>query len=490
MNTNINNNTTPLLPTVAVDVTAAKHNINKQQLSLLIQSAKNPSTIPVSLLAILTCTIFFITIILSWLGFGLTYGNLFPLPTISTTWDYPPFNFISRIVVGIGSTSFVLLHLTIYYATQDKIGSCFLLFLGLFGALCLAFLGAICSSDVSPECLGQPAWHATVAVIFFVVQDVFQILISIRDKKYVVAVLVTIPAVLHSGMKFVQFEDPIPDPPGLAEFEWFNVGIIFGFMVYYTVYNCSHFHVGFFDISMSRRNTDMMSKETSITRTTTTTPIPVWFVSGNMTGAITVTIGLVVMLVSYCIATLRGDFPIFPQHTPEISTLFIHVPGNYLGRFFGVQGANTMAIFLVIAIRVLKWQPIYAIIDMGVANILVVICAVSLASALCVNNVESNFYHYLFVGWFFMTWTILLCVWFAPMDSQSKIFALISLITKIRVVLPVDWDQIFNMMECMDVLSGLVWIGLFAWLHNEKMSRASFGLLLVNNKMSNNNNNI
>jgi hypothetical protein len=119
-------NTTPLL-VVALNNTTNNTTINKQPSLLITQSPIaiiNPSTISVSALAILTCTIFFITIILSWLGFGLTYGNLFPLPTISTTWDYPPFNFISRIVVGIGATSFVLLHLTIYYATQDKMGSC------------------------------------------------------------------------------------------------------------------------------------------------------------------------------------------------------------------------------------------------------------------------------------------------------------------------------------------------------------------------------
>jgi hypothetical protein len=139
-----------------------------------------------------------------------------------------------------------------------------------------------------------------------------------------------------------------------------------------------------------------------------------------------------------------------------------------------------MAIFLVMAIRVVEGpESIMSMIPIGLGNILVVMCAVSLALSLCVNNIESNFYHYLAVGWFFGTWTCILGLWFAPVDVRSAGFTILALVSKIRFLLPVDWEQSFNTLEFVDVMGGLVWIALFAWFRGREMGEASFGLVEV-----------
>jgi hypothetical protein len=480
INSNSSSHTTPLL------TSNSNSNLNYDNDEEKIISPRQPqhqqsnqqqlpsSLFPISILALLTCFTFFLTIILSWINYGISAGTFLPLPTISTTWLYPPFNFISRIVVGMGATSFAILHLTIYYATEDRKGSSGLLFLGLLGTICLALVGAICSSGTSPECLGQPQWHETLAVIFFIVQDFFQIIISYRDGHYTIGTIL----IMFIGLKYSVYNQqlftttPVIDPPGVAEFEWFNVGVIFIFMVYYIMTNCMDYNIGFFTIATRKKSTLTTDDETEEIQ---------WVMSGTLIGGITSTIGLVLILVTYSIATSRGDFPTFPQYTPEVSTLFIFAPGNYLSRFFGVQGGNLLAFFLVIAIRaVISTSPLLPskIVTIISGNIVIIICAISLAFSLCVNNVESNFYHYLSVGWFFTTWTLLLCFWFSPVDWRSLNFAILSVMTKIRFLLPIDWDDvIFNMLEFSDVFIGLVWIAMFTWFHSDKLQKNGFGII-------------
>jgi hypothetical protein len=464
------------------------------------------STISLTKLSIVATIITYITIFASWISYGIGYGTFFPVPTVSTTFNFPPFNFLSRVVIGFGATCFGLFHLAIYYSTHQRQWSSLLLFLGLAGSFCLAMLGAICSSRRSPECMGELQWHLTSAFAFFIFQDAFQIGISIRDRheKSVKTKTTTILLItLISLIKYIYYchhyftnhhhdnNNNIlhhrHDPPGAALMEWINITIILSFMMHYIHNNCPHVTVGFFDLIPSSSSNTATVAVIPTKTTNNQLFIPLWSFSGTFISGLVMFSGFILILVTYSICIERGDFPVFPHHVPEISNLFIYNPGNYLSRLFGVQSSIYFGIFLIMAMRVvlkhnniantklLRW---YTLSFLSIGKILVIACVLSLAFSLCVNNVESNYYHTIAVKWLFSSWTILLIGWFAPFDWRCTVFTAFSLFTKIRFLIPMDWNEIFNSLEFGDVLVSLSWVGIFGWFHGNAMNKACFGLLL------------
>ena len=95
------------------------------------------------------------------------------LPTISNTWEDPPGNFLSRVVVSIVALLMALLQPTLFLPAKGKLwcNGTVNLVLGVISCLLLSVVGAVCDSESDPECEGQSQIHVFSAVGFFIIYN-------------------------------------------------------------------------------------------------------------------------------------------------------------------------------------------------------------------------------------------------------------------------------------------------------------------------------
>jgi len=474
----------------------------------MARAALLPFSVSARSLAVVTTVMFAFVIVGAYLNYGVFYAPWKPLPTISRTWTYEPFNFVSRVVVGWGCVLLALLHLVVYYATPTAAFSSSLLFIGVASSACLAVVAAVCTSADSPECLGNQRFHYGFAIAFFLLMDVFMAVIIVRDgvlpararpraPRGVCGALARVVDALAVAAVGLVLADACTDARGprlssltLAQFEWLNVSVIFVFMTRIVATRAPDYGVGLQCSSPAAAAPDPKPAEkprgsAAPAERPTTDDFSVDFsVSATSLASIVVVEAVLLVGIPYAVSVSRGDVDPLP-YFPELSLLYVYAPGNYFGRLFGTQTALFLAVLLPLfwlsggasgsltgvagpagGSRGDRLPLLWGTITAGCVT------AVALAASLSVSNVESNVIHAGFVAVLFTGGTALLAL-AALSDPRSVAFAVASVASKARFLLDPDSDA-FNWLELADVAAGVAWIALFAWYHAAELAGAAF----------------
>ena len=108
------------------------------------------------------------------------------LPQISDTWVHPPGSYASRLTVSLTCYLLPIALLAMYFTDQlrrPKSGCCSNLALfiaAFFAVVCLSIVGAVCCSTNGHDCEGNQVVHSVSAVVFFVIFDVYMLILVHR----------------------------------------------------------------------------------------------------------------------------------------------------------------------------------------------------------------------------------------------------------------------------------------------------------------------
>ncbi len=384
-------------------------------------------------------------------------GPLF-LPTLSTTWDFKPGNFISRLCIGVGCVGLYTIQYVIYNADKaanetaksDYDPDRLLLLMALVAVFLLSVVGAVCSENV-PECRGNSTIHLTAAVTFFVLYDAYMIILLInkQQKKLekwshlcmfaFVSVLCKLrwfplPTTEYTQVEFLR------DFPTLAIVEWVDVGCIIAFTYYYTTSVGEKFFVAFVKSSSSDNSNTLLDKGYEIK----------WKLDGDH---------MLQIALRYAFGTLLGcavTSLIFDNvahnRVPMISDTFVFPPGNYISRWAGIIGTTYLGLSEVCFFVCFKerlgdrWAwVLFAISFLG---------STALSGVMVVSETEDRFLHLFFAKIFFGCYNVFMVLTAVAFkkstissgnvnggrSTQLLLLALLSLLCKVRF-LAVDMDN-------------------------------------------------
>lgn len=346
-------------------------------------------------------------------------GPIF-LPTLSTTWDYAPGNFISRQAIGVGCVGLYQIQYIISFGDKDRADAAgvtahktaandwnkVLLFAALFAVLCLSIVGAVCSSEASPECRGNSKIHYAAAITFFVVYDIYMVVLLAASKsprtgaRHVFHWVCVCVSILSKMRFLVGFESHLPvflaaamnssSFPGLALFEWCDVGVIISFTASYTAEVGGQYGVALVRTGTGTVNSDVTNDKLCEPLVKASPSCkPVWSTDGNKTLEIAL---------RYAFGTLSGclivsivfDY-IAHDRVPFISDTFVFPPGNYISRWAGILGTTYLTMFHVLLHHVHKKSmgPLLANVLFGLSFI----AGLALSMVMVVSETEDRHLH-------------------------------------------------------------------------------------------------
>mmetsp|Transcript_1655 Transcript_1655/g.2009 ORF Transcript_1655/g.2009 Transcript_1655/m.2009 type:complete len:493 (+) Transcript_1655:197-1675(+) len=253
-------------------------------------------------------------------------GDIF-LPTISTTWDFRPGNFLSRWCIGTGCVAFYILLIMTWKGYKLN----YLLYLTSVAAVfCLSVVGAVCSSNKSIECYGNRDIHLTAAISCFVFFDVYMAIILITgigaERKKLVSVLtmrISFVASFLSKVRMISRFSTHHSFPVFAVFEYLNVAAIIAFCI---TFACSIPEN--LKFSLVRLSAKSEIKNSGF----------VWEMSGTNTLQIALRYATGTLL--SCLVTALLFQTVDPDQFPMISDTFVYPPGNYISRWAGIIGCT------------------------------------------------------------------------------------------------------------------------------------------------------
>eukprot|EP00658_Telonema_sp_P-2_P015153 TRINITY_DN15814_c0_g1_i3.p1 TRINITY_DN15814_c0_g1~~TRINITY_DN15814_c0_g1_i3.p1 ORF type:complete len:389 (-),score=65.27 TRINITY_DN15814_c0_g1_i3:69-1235(-) len=256
------------------------------------------------------------------------------LPTISTTWDYVPANYLSRWSVSFSCFVLQLMAVVSYCATRDRFKhSQLLLGMAVVGLLCLSVVGAACSSTKLPSCRGAGKVHDVAAVTFFVLYDLY-LIISIKQLG-----ASPVPALALAGAACAAKIRWLPSGylgtsfPVVPVFEWADVGVIVIAQLVLALHIAQPYCVSIADVA-----------EPGKPRGSETTSITASFPANKITVA-TVSLMFGCSVITYPFALHQGIIePGFPY---VISDTWWHAPGDIIARWGVTFSTHLLQILLL-----------------------------------------------------------------------------------------------------------------------------------------------
>eukprot|EP00658_Telonema_sp_P-2_P075076 TRINITY_DN6446_c0_g2_i1.p1 TRINITY_DN6446_c0_g2~~TRINITY_DN6446_c0_g2_i1.p1 ORF type:complete len:440 (-),score=87.86 TRINITY_DN6446_c0_g2_i1:262-1581(-) len=288
------------------------------------------------------------TVLISYTFWLLEHHTPAFLPTISNTWDYPPGSYISRWTVNLSCCLMTLNAIAVYLGTKQKfrdsrVKAHTLLPVALVAVFCLSWVGAICDNSALPSCRGANDIHSPLAVIFFVLYDLYLIVsvAQLHSKCAAFSLLVVCGLnKLHwlpSGL--LGFPAAPQNQTLLAVFEWSDVGCIIATQMWVTLTVAKPYTVTIVD------TTDLNNLET--------TPNIRTSLSANNLVVGAIGISLFSTLVPWAFALKQGI--VQPGVLPVISDTWWHAPGDWISRWAVNLGCNFMHP-LVLCIGAMNWK--------------------------------------------------------------------------------------------------------------------------------------
>jgi len=289
-----------------------------------------------------------------WVATG---GEKF-LPTISVTWEVPPANYVSRLVVGNVCDMTAAVNGILYFHEQRQrarlpweqlprwlgiaTSPALLLGLALVGLFCLSWVGAICDSP-EPSCMGNNAIHTALAVVFFVCYDVKMLLTALLDRaadaRY--ARPSAALALASAAATVLRVALGLGLTPGLlgadsetllAIVERTNVWIIAVWTVMQAFAAAKAAPLGYGTVVLSDAAPCAGPRVTALGGMTT--PVLSYVVAAFYLGT---------LFVTAAIGVYQGYLPVVPGQIWFISQMWTTVPGNWISRWGVVQSAHWAA---------------------------------------------------------------------------------------------------------------------------------------------------
>ena len=394
-------------------------------------------------------------------------GEPLPIPTISKTWTFKPSNFLSRFVIVSGSLVLIVVHFAIYEKTKEYKYSSILLLMAVVASLSLAVVGAVCADNSSPECLSSNLLHVEFAIVYFVLIDAWMIGMesTVGKSASKIRILVLLISLASKTRYALSLQGLNLSYFSLGAFEWANVASILIFMRSFVLEFLPDMKIG------------VLSNQNGPREVQTNTKVFLSFSNASIT-ILSLGLAICTMGLAYLIAETRGDFEPFP-HIPQISDLFVLPPGNSIARLFGVWGCTLLAIIFsqfYFAYSRWTWFPFGAF-------FISMLSTVFLSFSLCISKVEDNSMHFFCVSGFFALLQIF-AIWISFITETGKelpstkiwmsLPCTISMIAKSRFLI-YTLEQ-FAILELIDVLSMIFFIGAFAWFQFESLESKPFAL--------------
>jgi hypothetical protein len=267
--------------------------------------------------------------------------------------DYAPANFISRISIGVGCVGMYTVQYLIYFsgpqagagllkeaAPRDRA----VLLSGLTAVLCLSVVGAVCSGEALPECRGSTLVHYTAAILFFVLYDVLIAVLLAREQRsgrlapsarrwlcaLGVGSALSKARVLWPLLSARRADGTLASPrdfPGLAVFEWSDVGTIISFTQSYVAATCGDLSVALVRLRAAGDSG----------------PRVLWRMDGHKVLAIALRYAFGTLVACLVISIALGTLD--KPGLPMISDTFVWPPGNWVSRWAGVIGITYLSVF-------------------------------------------------------------------------------------------------------------------------------------------------
>jgi hypothetical membrane protein len=316
------------------------------------------------------------------------------LPTISNTWDNPPGNYLSRLIVSHVALAMGLGQWVIWspLASAKKCEK-LLLGLGLFSCLCLSFVGAICDDDANPQCMGNNTLHSVSAIVFFVLYNINMCVLSCHKKnpstsnchRYIMFLLT-----LLSTLFKIRYVLPmvstfsVGDQTPVAIFEWCDTFTIITWTVYYICKNRKDFY-----LQLRVEDSEASSTDTLAIR------FPLY----NIAWAI-LFLSFSTLISCFYFLDHAGRIP--KGSWPYISDMFVYTPGNWISRWSLVIG-STMSGFTQVCLYYLDGKT--SISDKALTA-LSIISLLGLSGVGCINEKENHTLHIISAAVFFVGYNL------------------------------------------------------------------------------------
>ncbi len=267
--------------------------------------------------------------------------------------DYAPANFISRISIGVGCVGMYTVQYLIGFsgpqvglAQEAASGTRSVLLCGLTAVFCLSVVGAVCSGEALPECRGSTLVHYTAAILFFVLYDVLIAVLMAREQRcgrlapsarrwlcaLGVGSVLSKARVLWPLVSARRADGTLASPrdfPGLAVFEWSDVGTIISFTQSYVAATCGELSVALVRLRAAGDSG----------------PRVLWRMDGHKVLAIALRYAFGTLLACLVISIVLGTLD--KPGLPTISDTFVWPPGNWISRWAGVIGTTYLSLFHV-----------------------------------------------------------------------------------------------------------------------------------------------
>jgi len=271
------------------------------------------------------------------------------LPTISNTWDDPPGNYISRVVLINVACGLAFIQFGLW--GEDEPGKKrwrALLAAGVLSTACLSVVGAICDADTDPQCLGDSLIHSICAVVFFVIYDVNCIVLACREEVSIRSLAAPLGSLAlkvrwlplvaralkaaalppaEASSLAVPLLSPLLSPDDqtpLAVLEWADVGLILGWTCYF----------------LATKRADqviwMQAKDGPATP-----PRVIFSLSARALAVATLCLAAANLGVTLALYYLSAG-PSAPL--PFIGALWVSPPGNWISRWTVVVGSSSAAL--------------------------------------------------------------------------------------------------------------------------------------------------
>lgn len=271
------------------------------------------------------------------------------VPTISNTWEDPPGNFLSRVVVSTVALGMALLQPVFFKPLRSKLwkqGRVNIV-LGVIACLGLSIVGAVCDSASDPECLGQNTLHTTSAVIFFILYNGNMVVLTKETGHPLAAaaLAVVLTCTKARWLQPVLAPGLLGDETPLAIFEWTDVLLICGWTVWFA---CAH-----------RPNAAMVLSAGLPHGRRAPPPDAAFFVSLRTLGLAATVLHTTNLVITLIAALADGNVPSGTNGTfPSIDSLWVSPPGNWLSRW-SVPLAGSFAMFshVLMCLCQLQSQP-------------------------------------------------------------------------------------------------------------------------------------
>jgi len=369
-------------------------------------------------------------------------GKIF-LPTLSETWDFEPGNFISRWVVGTGCVGLHMIVWIIHCAgTADGKYLRFKQVLRMMAQLAVFFLsvvGAVCSSEVSPECQGNSAVHYFAAISFFVLYDVYMGCLLFLNNKMTIPMVVVL--VLYVCARSSAVFDTVSGFPYLAVFEWVDVATIITFTATF---------VATLPLDLRLCLVDTKSDILLLDKSKT-----VWNMDSILVNEIALRYAFGTL--ASCLVTSLVVQTIPDDQIPFISDTFVFPPGNYISRWGGILGCTYLQLSLYplyLAYREMMESKDYAL----VLYYLSAIGAFGLSAVMVVSETEDKGLHFAGAIAFFILFDIFIILLLISLNQKVNaslaVLVAVTVITKSRL-----WTDNRNLAAFLEWMDAIIILG-------------------------------